>query len=226
MKKITYLLPAIITSVLFTIWTILVKVVDVQFISGIGFLGFYDLNTSVNDFVKTLNSGLFDKVTDIMFYLSFATVIPFAVIGVVQLIKTKSLKKVDAVIYYMLGAYVLIAVGYAIFEVFKVNYSPLSTTDNIKASYPSSHVFIFVTLLFVGLTGLLHFVKMNKVLKFVYLGAVSALSIAMALTRLFSGNHYLTDVIGAVLLASAIITIPYSIYKFTLVKEETKEEEN
>ena len=101
MKKIQYSLIFIVPLVLFIIWTILVKTVDVYYIDQIGYLGFYDLNTTLNTKIQALNTGLFDKLTDVLLILSIASVLPFAVLGVIQLIKRKSLKAVDKIIYFI-----------------------------------------------------------------------------------------------------------------------------
>lgn len=229
MKKIQYLLPAIISTALFIIWTILVKTVDVQYISNIGFLGFYNLNISVNEKIQAMNVGLFDNVSDVLLFISLATIIPFAVVGVVQLIKNKSLKKVDPVLYIMLLGYVLMLAGYFIFEIMNVNASPVSTPEKIKPSYPSSHVLAFLSLSFIALTGLFHFVDLEKQFKIVFIVCFALADVCMVVTRLLSGQHYLTDIIGGILLSASVITIVYGVYKLLNVenaREISKENEN
>ena len=220
MKKLQYLLLPSITLVVFIIFTILVKTVDVHYIQDIGFLGFYNLNTSVNNFVVSLDNALYNKVSDLLLYFSFATILPFAIMGLVQLIKRKSLFKVDREIYIMLAGYLMAVISYFIFELVKINYSPLSTADNLKPSYPSSHAFLFITILGINLFGLLYYVKMPNWCKIAGLCCVIILSIAMIIIRLFSGHHYLTDIIGAILLSINLLSIFASILKFSFDKKE------
>ena len=221
MKKITYLLIGLIPLVLFITFTVMVRCVDAHYIEDVGYLGFYTLNMNVNEFVRQQDNHLFDVLTDILLFLSLATVLPFAIIGIHQLVKRKSLAKVDPLIYFMLGAYILSVVHYVTFILTSINASPLSTPDEIKQSYPSTHVFIFITYLFVALTGLFRYIKMSKVAKISAICVVSILSIIMVIFRLYSGQHYLTDIIGGVLLAAFNITLPYMLYRL-IIKEEQK----
>ena len=225
MKKLQYLLLPSILLVVFIIFTILVKTVDVQYINGIGFLGFYSLNTQVNNFVVSLDNNIFNIISNLLLYLAFASIAPFAVMGLVQLIVRKGFKKIDPVIYLLLVGYVAIVAFYFIFELVKINYSPLSTVEDLKPSYPSSHVFIFIAMLGINLFGLFHYVKMPKTIKIVALCGVIALFIAMIVTRLLSGHHYLTDIFGGVLLSLVILTSFDALTRALLTKKEEVSEE-
>lgn len=222
MKKITYLLIPSSLLAIFIIWTILVKVVDSHYIQDIGFLGFYTLNTSINNFVQSLQTDTFVLITNILMILAILTVVPFAAMGVVQLVVRKSLKKVDYILYCLLFAYFLMAVAYVAFEIVKINFSPLSTAEELKASYPSSHILITVVLLGVAVSGLMHYVSMNKVVKIGVNCLFVVLAILAVVFRLFSGHHYFTDVIGGVLLSATIISCYISLKKYL----ENKEPEN
>ena len=116
MKKFQYLLLPSITLVIFIIWTILVKTVDVQYIQDVGFLGFYNFNTALNEKIQTLDTGLFHAISNGLLFLSFATILPFAAMGLIQLIVRKSFKKVDRIIYLLLAGYVITVVSYFIFD--------------------------------------------------------------------------------------------------------------
>ena len=224
MKNLKYLLIPSIALVIFIVWTILVKTVDVQYIQDIGFLGFYNFNTSLDNSIQTLNTDLFHKVTHVLLFLALATIIPFAVLGLIQLIKRKSLKKVDPVLYLLLTSYVLVVIFYFIFELVKINFSPLSTKNDLHASYPSSHVFIFIAVMGVNLYGLFHYIKMSKTLKIIAVCGVFALMTAMGVLRLLSGRHYFTDIVGALFLSVTILTIFDSLTKFFIKDKKTEEE--
>ena len=115
MKKITYLLLPTIPLAVFILFTILVRIVDVTYINDIGFIGFSTLNFGVNDFVKTMNNDTFHMLTNVMLFFSFATLAPFVVMGLVQFIVRKGLKKVDPFLYYMAAGYVAAVALYLIF---------------------------------------------------------------------------------------------------------------
>lgn len=227
MKKLTYLLIPSILLAIFIVWTALVKVVDIQYVGAAGFLGFYTLNTNINDFVQSLDTKTFDLLTDVMLYAAISTVVPFAIIGIVQLVKRKALSKVDPVIYFMLVAYVAMAIIYFVFEIVKINYSPLSTAEDLKASYPSSHILVFIVMLGAAVMGLLHFVKMNKALKVIINCLFVVLAFLMGGLRLLSGQHYFTDVIGGLLISFTILTAINSLNRYfkNKKKEETNENE-
>ena len=224
MKKLQYLLVPSILLATFVIWTVLVKVVDIHYIGAAGFLGFYSFNTQINDFVQSMNTKPFDLLTDVMMFATLSTIIPFAIVGFIQLIKRKDLKKVDSILYIILAAYVAFVVLYFAFEIVKINYSPLSTEEDLKASYPSSHVMIFIIMGGVAIMGLLHYVKMNKTLKIVINSLFVVLTFLMAGLRLFSGQHYFTDIIGGLLISFTVLTAISSLRKY--IEENQKEENN
>ena len=226
MKKLTYLLIPSILLVIFVVWTALVKVIDIQYVGAAGFLGFYTLNTSINDIVQTLDIKTFDLLTDLMLYGAISTIVPFAVIGIVQLAKRKSLSKVDPVLYIMLAGYATMVVIYFVFEIVKINYSPLSTAEDLKASYPSSHILVFIVMLGAAVMGLLHLVKMNTALKVIINCLFVILAFLMGGLRLLSGQHYFTDVIGGLLISFTILTALNSLNRYFKSKKEEETNEN
>ena len=226
MKKLVYLLYPSIPLVVFIIWTILVKTIDVHYIENIGFLGFFDFNLNFNNFVVTLNTSLFSKLSDVLLILSLATIVPFAVLGVIQLVKRKSLLKVDSILYFMLAGYVLAVFLYVVLDIAKINFSPTSTPEKLKPSYPSSHVFATIAFLSINTLGLFHYVKMRNSLSLcVFIGLILLCS-AQIVFRAFSGEHYLTDIIGGVILSIFVFNFVYCIYNLYLEKSEENNEEN
>ena len=121
--------------------------------------------------------------------------------------KRKSLKKVDLVLYLLLASYAIVAFSYFVFELVKINYSPLSTPTELKPSYPSSHVMFFMVILGVNLFGLFHYVKMGKTLKIAVYCCVIALFAAMVVLRLLSGHHYFTDIVGAIFISFNLLSV-------------------
>lgn len=223
MKRITYLVLPSITLLAFIIWTILVKTVDVNYISGVGTLGFYSLNTSINEVIQAGKTDTFDLISSLLMYGSFLTVLAFAIFGLVQLIKRKSLLKVDLVLYVILAFYVLIVALYAIFEIMRINYSPSSTAEELKVSYPSSHVFISCSLYGVGLMGLLYYLRLGtRRIKYGFVALTIILSIASIITRMYSGAHYFSDIIGGVLLSLFVIVSFVSALYFLESRKELK----
>lgn len=224
MKKALYLLYPSIPLVAFIIWTILVKTIDVQYINDIGFLGFYDLNMKFIDSIYSVNMSLFSKLSDVLLYLSFATVIPFTVIGIMQLVKRKSLSKVDPILYFMLGGYVLAVFLYFVLDIAKINFSPDSIPGNLKPSYPSTHVFIFITFLSINAFGLFYYVKTSNLAFICIISGLFLLIIGQVVFRSLSGHHYLTDIFGGVILATFVFALFYAL--FSMYSNKTNEEDN
>ena len=123
--------------VLFLTFTILTVTVDVAD-TGTGTVGFCDLNNSMRDAIGT--SETWYKITEAFGFVAVAEAGCFAAAGVISLIKKKSLLKVEGVFFALAATYVLIAVFYAVFEIFPVNYRPFSFSggSELEASYPSS----------------------------------------------------------------------------------------
>ena len=220
MKKLLYLLIPSSLLLVFIIWTILVKTVDVQYINDIGYLGFYNFNMKVYAGIESFKPALFNKVSDILMYLSFASILPFAIVGLVQLIKGKSFKAVNKVIYQILGAYVAMIFFYFVFEIVKINYAPYSTKDSLKSSYPSSHVYLFASLIGIALYGLINLVELKPIIKYLSCAATCLLIVIMALARSLSGRHWTTDIIAGLLLAATLVASLFALPKMFEKEEE------
>ena len=225
MKKFINYIPALLLTLVFIVWTILVKTIDMSYILNVGYIGFSHFNFQINESVINFSrTDFFNKISDIGLYLSFLVVLAFAVIGVVQWIKRKSLKKVDPIIYVLLATYITVVIEYFIFEIVKINYSPMSTPSELKASYPSSHVLMFISFLMTGIIALFDFVSAHKVVKIITISIGGLLSATYAIARLLSGEHYFTDIVASLFLSASIIAL-FVALKRTFVKQEVKEQE-
>ena len=167
MKKYQYLLIPAIFLVAFVVFTILVKTVDVDYLAlgnyKIGFKSFnYEAQSKILDMAR---QSPMKKLSDALLYVSIGSCLIYVVIGIYQLIKTKSLFKVNYRLYMLALTYISIAVIYFVFEILKINYSP-DLTDGLKASYPCSHVFIGTTLICVNIYAAMEMLNMNEKNKF------------------------------------------------------------
>lgn len=187
------------------IFTILVSTVDVQpsGISGTN-LGFSTINRSVFDSIGT-NDAIY-LATEILGYIFIIPAAFFAVLGIIQLIKRKNLKKVDLHFYALLGLYIAVAATYVFFELVAVNYRPVLIDGKAEASYPSSHTMLAITVLLSSFLMICRLVK-NRTIKFVALGVTVVCSVAMAILRLYSGVHWATDIIGGILISVSLVLI-------------------
>ena len=164
----------------------------------------------INNLVKYKENNTADKISDVFFYASFLAVVYAVVLGIYQLIKEKSLKKVDKDII-IFGIFLVIAVGiWLLFDKFLViNARPL---DINEGSYPSTHVFLTT---FFMLSGHMMLTKRfdNKIVKYGTLAAAIIFIIVVFILRVVAGKHYITDVCGGLLLGLSFYFIVFGIDK-------------
>lgn len=205
MKKNQNLLAGTFLLVGFAVWTFLIQMVDVQPIgpngSSVGFAmlnGWFHQLTGVHWMLYTL--------TDWLGLVPICVCLIFAGAGFVQLVQRRSIFKVDLDII-MLGAYyVLVIFGYLLFEIVPINYRPVLIEGFLEASYPSS-----TTLLVLSVMPTLYFQAQRRLRPNAFRQAIRIFSVLfsafMVIGRLVSGVHWLTDIVGAVLLSSGIFLI-------------------
>ncbi|MGN0250792.1 MAG: phosphatase PAP2 family protein [Oliverpabstia sp.] len=195
----------------FVIWTALIQRVDVQPVgqngTNVGFASFncwFHKLTGVHMAIYT--------VTDWLGLVPIFICMIFGGIGFVQLVKRRSLFKVDYDIIILGIYYVLVIFGYMIFEMIPINYRPILIEGIMEASYPSS-----TTLLVLSVMPTLNFqVKRrmkNTMMKCVINTFSVMFSLFMVIGRTVAGVHWLTDIIGSVILSTGL----YLIYKSTVL---------
>lgn len=193
----------------FAVFTLLVRFVDVQPIGPDGSsVGFASLNGSV--FSLLGSSGSWDKITDLFLLAALLSAVCFALYGLYQLIRRKSFKEVDCSIYVLAGFYVLVAVMYVLFEALSVNNRPVLVDGALEASYPSSHTLIVCSFLTAAALQLKERLK-NRNIRAVVMTAVALIIVLTAVGRLLSGMHWLTDILGALVLSSALVMLYQSV---------------
>ncbi len=201
------MISSVICAALFAVLIVLVKTVDVQQIGPEGSsIGFAGINKAMND-ATGLNMTLY-KITEVLGLLALAVAGCFALLGLVQLIKRKSFAKVDPEIYALAGLYVVVLALYVIFEKVIINYRPVIMPDeeHVEASFPSSHTMLGIVIM--GSTFIIidKYIKNESICKSVRIVSILIL-IAIVFGRLFSGVHWLTDILGGVLISSALLFI-------------------
>ena len=183
----------------FLLWTALIRCVDVQAAgpngTKVGFAAFnlwFHHLTGVHMSVYT--------ITDWLGLVPIAVCLGFGVVGVFQLIRRKSLIRVDPDILLLGLYYVLVILAYLIFEMIPINYRPILIGGALEASYPSS-----TTLLVLSVMPTLKLQidrRTDKPLVRNVTGLfVIAFSAFMVIGRLIAGVHWATDIIGAVFLS-------------------------
>ena len=209
----------------FVVFTALVKFVDVKPVGPEGSkIGFASLNKAVFDLCGT--STFFYQLTQFFGFVALGIVACFALLGLDQLIKRKSLHFVDSRIIAMGAYYVIVMFFYALFMFVVINYRPVFINNEpLESSYPSSHTMLAITVVFAFMKYNNFFRNANhKVDRKVFLIAGYAFMIITVIGRVLSGVHWTTDVIGSVLLSIAIIYTYDPLVEFVTAIHDQNEE--
>ena len=208
----------------FLIFTILAKTIDIQAAGAQNSLiGFAALNTSIFNFLGTNNFCY--KLTQFFGILAILVAAIFAVTGLVQLIKRKSLFKVDSDLLMLGGVYILLIVVYVLFEKLAVNYRPVVLDEGLEPSYPSTHTMLILTILGTAIRILVNYIKNPKLLFTTRLGFLFIMALTV-ICRLLSGVHWFTDIIGGVLISLFFITLYESLTSSSITVSKENQNEN
>ena len=191
--------------VVFVLWTVLVCFVDVRTIGPEGSsVGFATLNGFVHELTGV--NWILYTVTDWLGLVPIAVALGFAILGLVQLIKRKSLWKVDHSILALGVFYIVVMVAYIFFEVVVINYRPTLIEGYLEASYPSSTTMLVMCVMPTAAMQLNVRIK-NTVLRRCAVITIVAFTAFMVIGRLVSGVHWITDIIGGALLSAGLVTM-------------------
>jgi undecaprenyl-diphosphatase len=208
-----YLIIGVISIFLFTLWTFLIQTVDVKSAGVNGTdIGFADFNCWFHS-LTGVNMTLYN-ITDWLGLVPVFICMLFGCFGFIQLIKRKSLFKVDKDIIILGFYYVIVIFGYLVFEMIPINYRPILINGFMEASYPSS-----TTLLVLSVMPTLNFQAKKRIKNRWVKNIICIISIKfsafMVIGRLVSGVHWVTDIIGGALLSVGLVAL----YRFFSEKD-------
>lgn len=199
---------ALIWFLLFIIFTALVKFIDIQPVGPDGsMIGFATINQAIWN--KIGINDVFYNITQCCGIIAIAIAFVFAVIGLSQLLKSKSLKGVDPKIIAMGIYYIIVMAFYALFMFVAINYRPVYIdATELESSYPSSHTMLALTVVaaFVMYNNNFKNIK-NPALRTIILTVCFLFGVLTVIGRLVCGVHWFTDIIGSVILSIAIIKL-------------------
>ena len=201
-------------------FTLIVKFVNVQ-PTGVNNtdIGLATINHSVFDSIG--ESSIWYKITKYLGIVLALYAVTYLGIGLVQLIKRKSLAKVDKEIKLLGLFYLAVLAIYFLFDkVIIINYRPILVNGVAEASYPSSHTLFSVCLCVssILINRKLFNNKYTKILNVI----TFILMVTIVVGRLLSGVHWFTDIIGGILISSALLMTLYSLMSASK-KEKEKE---
>ena len=185
----------------------LVRLVDVAPIGADGTsIGLSHLNQFVFDLFGV--NMLWYNITDWLGVAAVLTGFVFAVTGLVQLIKRRSLLKVDREILALGGLYIVVIGLYLLFENVNVNYRPIIMPDNTspEASFPSSHTMLVCVIMGSAAMLINRYIRnkpLNRILR-----AVCYVIIGVTVVgRLIAGVHWFTDILGGILISVTLLSL-------------------
>lgn len=204
-EKTRQLLAGATLLTAFALWTALIQLVDVRPVGQNGTdIGFATFNTWFHGLTGA--NMTFYAITDWLELVPIAVCLGFAALGAAQLIVRGSLLRVDPDILLLGAYYVAVVFFYLLFEAVPINYRPILIDGVMEASYPSS-----TTLLVLSVMPTLCYQVgrrlNNPSLRKAVTTFVIAFSVFMVLGRLVAGVHWVTDIIGAVLLAFGLFAM-------------------
>ena len=187
----------------FLLWTILVRLIDVQPIGPeSSTVGWATLNGLVRDLIG-VRWSLY-VMTDWLGLVPLCLMLGFALFGLIQWVKRKHLLQVDRSLLALGGCYAAVMAAYGFFELCVVNYRPVLINGQLEASYPSSTTLLVLTVMPTAIMQLNARITRPLLRRCLTL-LLAAFTLFMVIGRLLSGVHWLTDIIGGVLLSAGLV---------------------
>ena len=205
MKKDKLIKITIIMIVISIVYTILVKTVDVASIgpydSKVGF-------ASINGYFRDLigYNKTWYTITKYLGVLPFLLVGNFALIGAKQLYERRNVLLVDKRILFLGCFYILLGLVYIFFEKVIINYRPFLQEGILEASFPSSHTMLAICICLTALYLGKFYIQNKSFLKF-FNTCTFILMIVLVLGRTLSGVHWITDIMGGIIISITLVLI-------------------
>ena len=189
----------------FAVWTAMILLIDVKPLgqggTNIGFatwnLWFHQL-TGVHMIIY--------NITDWLGLVPIFVCVMFGIMGLIQLIQRRSLRKVDYDIIILGIYYVIVIAAFILFEMIPINYRPILIEGVMEASYPSSTTLLVLSVMPTFIFQANRRLK-NEVRKKMITISTMVFSVFMVIGRLIAGVHWFTDIVGGVLLSAGLFYI-------------------
>lgn len=199
------LVEGIAALFLFALWTAAVSLIDVRAIGPNGStVGFAALNGRIHD-LTGVHMTLY-ILTDWLGLVPVAFMLGFALLGLAQWISRKSLFKVDKSLFVLGAFYLAVTACYLLFETVVINYRPVLIDGYLEASYPSSTTLLVLSVMPTAVMQLdkrIRNVAFRRTAAFLLI----AFTVFMTIGRLISGVHWITDIVGGILLAAGLVKL-------------------
>ena len=189
----------------FAIWTLAVVTIDVKPVGIKGTsVGFSSLNCLFHE-LTGVNMTLY-IITDWLGLVPVAVCMLLGAVGLIQWMKRKSIIKVDYDIILLGIYYIIVILEYLLFETIPINYRPILINGFMEVSYPSSTTLLVLCVMPTFMFQIDRRIKKTSAKKVINT-LIVVFSAFMVIGRLISGVHWLTDIVGALLLSAGTFYI-------------------
>ena len=189
----------------FLLWTWLLRWVDVQ---PIGPNGSVVGMATINGFVHRLTGTCMPiyTITDWLGLIPVGIGLGFAMFGLVQWIRRKHIRDVDGNILILGAFYLLMLLVYLVFETVVINYRPILISGFLEVSYPSSTTLLVLCVIPTTIWQVRHRIR-NVFWRRVWVTLLIMFMLFMVIGRLLAGVHWLSDIVGGVLLSVGFVLL-------------------
>lgn len=206
-----YFVGALCLLAAFALWTLLVRIVDVQPIGPReSVVGFATMNAFIHN-IFGVNITLY-TITDWLGLVPIIVAFGFAVLGLAQLINRRSFLRVDYSVLALGVLYVVVIGAYLLFESLVINYRPVLIEGYLEPSYPSSTTLLVLCVIPTATMQFKARVR-NTALRNVVVLVLSLFTVFMVVGRIVSGVHWISDIIGGLLLSGGLVTMYRAVSK-------------
>lgn len=216
-KEIKVAVVGFVNVIAFAVWTLMIETIDVKPVGINGTdVGFATLNRWFHNLTE-VNMTLY-KITDWLGLIPVFACMIFGVVGIVQLIKKRNLFRVDYDILLLGLYYVVIIMCYLVFEMIPINYRPILINGFMEASYPSSTVLLVLAVMPTVVFQTNRRIG-NDIIKKIICIIIIIFTLFMVIGRTVSGVHWITDIIGSILLSTGL----FFMYKTAVLMSDRKQ---
>ena len=149
-------------------------------------------------------------VTDWLGLVPILFALGFAMLGLSQWIKRKNIRKVDWSILVLGVFYAAVMAIYVFFEKYVINYRPVLIEGVLEASYPSSTTMLVLCVMPTAVMQLRSRIR-NPILRRIISAVISGFVVFMVAGRLISGVHWVTDILGGMLLSAGLVWLYHAV---------------
>jgi undecaprenyl-diphosphatase len=196
---------ALVLLAAFSLWTVAVCTIDVQPIGPMGSaVGFAAMNRAFHALTGVHLSLYF--LTDILSLIPLCLAAGFGALGLFQWKQRKGLFLVDRSLFVLGGFYVAVLAIFFFFERCAVNFRPILIDGVLEASYPSSTTMLVLCVMPTAALQLRDRISAPKLRRGIT-AAICIFTLLMVVGRILSGVHWLSDIIGGILLSAGLVML-------------------